>query len=251
MLLPPKKFLGENFETKSGINWKATSLKSIIRIIKLEINMKKDLDVVDKKISILIKSILLIFLIIILLVILGLAGYWGYSKIKDTQQKNKAKKHTEETVAQQNALKNDLSNIKHIGEEANLGDLKLKLLEEKKIATLPSNNKTGLLKENERNVIGLKFKVMNNTGDDKYFSRKMGWLATEDNPAQAVNVYPFSGDEYVKQLGESYTFDNRDLLVKPNETKETWIALEVDTSLVNPVFLYPPTEPNSKWSITN
>jgi len=213
--------------------------------------MKKDLDAVDKKVTILIKSILLIFLTIILLIILVAAGYWGYSKIKDTRQKNDTKKHTEEVAAQQNALKIDLSHIKSVGDEANLGDLKLKLLEEKRIAVLPSNNKTGLLKENERNIIGLKFSITNNTGDNKYFGRKMGWLATKDNPAQAIDVYPFAGDEYVKQLGESYTFDNRDLLIQPNETKETWIVLEVDTALAKQVYLYPPTEPNSKWSITN
>ena len=213
--------------------------------------MKKDLETVDKKITIMIKGILLVFLLAILVLAIGLASYWGYNKMKEKNRINTAKKQTEEAVISQNALKKDLSQIKRVGDEANLGDIKLKLLEEKKLVTLPANDETGLREESERNIIGLRFSITNNTSDNKFFSRKMGWLATKDNPAQAIDVYPFAGDEYVKQLGESYTFENRDLLIVPGETKETWIALEANTSLTSPVFLYPPTEPNSKWLMSN
>ena len=191
--------------------------------------MKKDLETVDKKITIMIKGILLVFLLAILVLAIGLASYWGYNKMKEKNRINTAKKQTEEAVISQNALKKDLSQIKRVGDEANLGDIKLKLLEEKKLVTLPANDETGLREESERNIIGLRFSITNNTSDNKFFSRKMGWLATKDNPAQAIDVYPFAGDEYVKQLGESYTFENRDLLIVPGETKETWIALEANT----------------------
>ncbi|HOX40954.1 MAG TPA: hypothetical protein PK263_02050 [bacterium] len=211
--------------------------------------MKKDLDVIDKKISILVKSILLIILSIILLVILGLAGYWGYSKTKTTKRQNVAIKQAEEIAAQKDSIKNDLSYIKHIGDTANLGDIELKLLEKKILATLPPNGKTGLLEEKERNVVGLKFVVKNISEKDQTFNRKTGWISTENNPGRAVDTNPFTDDEYVKQLGENYTISSSDLLIKPNETTESWIAVEVDTSLAKPVFLYPPLGQNSKWAI--
>ena len=213
--------------------------------------MKSNLDAVDKKITILIKSALLILLVTILVVIFGMAGYWSYSKIKTNREQDTAKKQTEEAAAKQSSIKADLSHIKYVGDTANLGNLQLKLLEKKIVAVLPSNGQAGLLKKDERNVVGLKFSIKNTSEKDQTFGRKMGWLATEDNLAQAVDVFPFAGDEYVRQLGENYTFENRDLLIKPNEEKESWIALEIDTSLAKPVFLYPPTEPNSKWAIGN
>ncbi|HOX40818.1 MAG TPA: hypothetical protein PK263_01325 [bacterium] len=213
--------------------------------------MKRDLDSVDKKITILIKSTLLIILLIILMAILSFAGYWGCSKVKTTWEQNAAKKQTEEAAVRQESINTGLSQVKHIGDTANLGNLQLTLLEKKLVATLPSNNQTGLLEKKARNVVGLRFSIKNVSDKDQTFSRQMGWLATEDNPAQAVNVYPFAAEEYIKQTGDNYTFDTRDLLIKPNDEKESWIVLEVDTALAKPVFLYPPTEPNSKWAIGN
>lgn len=212
-------------------------------------NMKKDMDAIDKKISLLIKSIVLVILLIVLLAILGTAAYWGYTKIKTTKQYNTAIKQAEETTAKQEATKDDLSHIKHIGDTANLGDVELKLLEKKTLVTLPPNGLTGMLQKNERNVVGLKFSIKNISNKDQNFNRNTGWISTESNPEQAVNTNPFTSDEYIKQLGENYTIGHSDLLIKPNETKESWIAIEVDTSLTKPVFLYPPLGQNSKWAV--
>ena len=211
--------------------------------------MKKDkLDTIDKKINILIKLIILIVLIAVVATILYFLINAGISYIHQRVQTNEANKNALNEASTKAKLTEELATIHKVGEQANIGDLKLTLSDKKKLDTLPAEINPVIPQEGkERDVYGLKFIVENNTGDNKYFHRAMGWIATEDNPGQEVDVYPFADDNYLKQLGDYYTFDNRDLLIPPHGTKETWIVIEVETDIKG-VFLYPTQEPNSKWA---
>lgn len=165
--------------------------------------------------------------------------------------KNKEKQDEEELALKRQLVK-ELSSIKQVGEEANIGKLKLKLLEERKLDTLPADN--GILKSSareERNVIGLKFVITNISNSAQTFNRGMGHLSVLEDTTKIVDVYPFAigSDKYLKQLGEYFVVT--DLVVNSGETKESWIVLEVETAIKNLVFLYPPAEPNSKWAIQN
>jgi hypothetical protein len=185
-----------------------------------------------------------LFVGILVCVVLAVLAYWIFNKPSTNQNRDSG---AAGAILELKATK-DLSKILKTGDYADLGDIILNLKEVRYMATLSSE--LGEFPEPERNVFGLKFSVYNKTGDNKYFRRAMGALATVDDPYTRADVYPFADNSYLTQLGEFYDFKSRDMLIMPKETKETWIAIEVDTSLKNPIFLYPPDQSSSKWLIS-
>lgn len=231
---------------------------------------------INQRFTIIIKGLLILILTIGVISVLSFFGYKAiYSinqnkiqkqnEIEESNNKAKEKQKAEEEAKRLEEIYSELVNIKKVGEKATLENLEIELLEEKKLATLPRlvcydenhnairqpDGKLCLFEKNERNVIGLKFRVTNTANTNQTFNRMSGGLATTDNTNQLIEVYPFAPEEYLQGLGETYTFDNRDLLIKPDETKITWIVIEVETRITNGVFLYPSHEPNSKWEVNN
>lgn len=225
----------------------------------------------ETQLNLIIKGLIVFMLIALIVSVIGYLSYKGYLSIRETNEQSVLaeqeirKEEEADTVEQlerekQENIVRGLSAIKKTGGKANLGDLEVELNEQRILDTLApidcserqSDGKICLFDKEERYVIGLKFTVTNISDGDQTFNRmSSGAISTKDNVKQRIDISPFASGDYLKQLGETYTYANANLLLKPGETKTTWIVIEVDVYVDNGIFLYPPSEPNSKWEIEN
>lgn len=192
---------------------------------------------------------------VIVFVLAGFFIYW--SKVHSTKETTDMEQSSQEETQNGNkdssviVDREDLEKTKNIGDTANFGNIEIQLLEEKKLDTLPATDgeRYSFFAKEKRYVIGLKFSVTNISDSNQTFNRRSGKVATEDNPYQAVEEFPFADIKYLRELGETYSDENRDLLVKPNETKTTWLVIEVETYLTNALFVYSSGDLSSIWAI--
>lgn len=215
--------------------------------------MSQDIDQINKQITVARNFILLILLTLVLVTGLGFGAYYAYrtyvnyrvAQTANTIEKERANDAARKSAELQRVMEK-LNEVKRIGDTADFGGMQMKLTEIKQLDTLPAvpagtkdeQGRIRIISKPARIVVGLHFVVNNTSSFELTWNRDMGWLVTEDNPHQVVSPVPFNSD-YLSKVGETYTFNNRDLLIRPNQERNGWIVVEIDQSISRPVFGYP------------